>query len=67
MATNLAINTDLLEAALKKGGLKTKRETVNLALKEFIQKRECAEIIELFGKVSYDNDYDYKQGRQRRS
>ena len=65
MATNLAIDTDLLDTALKKGGLKTKRETVNLALKEFIQKRECAEIIELFGKVKYDSDYDYKQGRQR--
>ena len=36
MATNLAIDPDLLEKALEVSGLKTKKETVNLALQEFI-------------------------------
>ena len=65
MATNLSIDTELLEIALKTGGLKTKRETVNLALKEFIQKRKNAEVLSLFGKVEYDDDYDYKEVRRR--
>ena len=67
MATNLSIDSALLEAALKTSGLKTKRETVNLALKEFIQRRENAKILSLFGTVEYDSDYDYKEARQRHS
>ena len=65
MATNLSIDTSLLDAALKTSGLKTKRETVNLALKEFIQRRRNAEIISLFGTIEYDAGYDYKEARRR--
>ena len=65
MATNLSIDTDLLETALKTGGLKTKKATVNLALKEFIQRRKNADILSLFGTIEYDADYDYKKARQR--
>ena len=65
MATNLSIDTDLLETALITGGLKTKRDTVNLALKEFIQRRKNADILLMFGKVKYDADYDYKEVRRR--
>ncbi len=64
MATNLAIDLELLDAALKTGGLKTKKDTVNLALKEFIQRRQNADILSLFGKVEYDGDYDYKDARR---
>ena len=65
MATNLSIDTNLLETALVTGGLKTKRDTVNLALKEFIQRRRNADILSMFGKVEYDADYDYKKARMR--
>ncbi len=65
MATNLAINENLLHEALKTSGLKTKKDTVNLALKEFIDRRKQLEIIDLFGKMDPDPDYDYKQGRIR--
>ena len=65
MATNLSIDTNLLETALVTGGLKTKRDTVNLALKEFIQRRKNADILSMFGKVKYDADYDYKEARRR--
>ena len=66
MATNLYIDTALLETALKTGGLKTKRDTVNLALKEFIQRRKNADILSLFGTIDYDADYDYKEARKQR-
>ncbi|MCU0599069.1 MAG: type II toxin-antitoxin system VapB family antitoxin [Desulfobacterales bacterium] len=63
MATNLAINQELLNKALAISGVKTKKETVNLALEEFINRRKQLEITELFGKMEPDANYDYKKGR----
>jgi hypothetical protein len=65
MATNLAIDDNLLREALEISGLKTKKDTVNLALKEFVDKRKQLEIINIFGKMDPDPDYDYKRGRTR--
>jgi Arc/MetJ family transcription regulator len=45
MATNLAIDAKLLAEALKTGGLRTKKATVNEALRELIQRRKQAEIL----------------------
>ena len=64
MATNLSIDPELLEEALKVGGFSTKKDTVNQALKEFVQRRKQQEIIELFGNFPCDEGYDYKQGRK---
>jgi Arc/MetJ family transcription regulator len=64
MATNLALDDNLLDSALKVGGFKTKKDTVNAALKEFIERHKQREIVELFGKLPCDNDYDYKDGRK---
>ncbi len=64
MATNLSIDPDLLDEALHISGLKTKKETVNQALKEFVRRRKQREIATLFGKLPHDSDYDYKQGRK---
>ncbi|MBN1904993.1 MAG: type II toxin-antitoxin system VapB family antitoxin [Deltaproteobacteria bacterium] len=65
MATNLAIDDSILEEALEISGLKTKKDTVNLALKEFVDRRKQLEIINIFGKMDPDSDYDYKKGRTR--
>lgn len=65
MPNNLAIDERLLEVALEVGGLKTKKDTVNLALKEFIEKRKQKEIIALFGTCDPEVDYDYKKARAR--
>jgi Arc/MetJ family transcription regulator len=66
MPTNLAIDDQLLEQALTIGGHPTKRETVNQALREFIQRRQRLELVKLFGKVEYSPKYDYKKERRRR-
>ncbi|MCL2767233.1 MAG: type II toxin-antitoxin system VapB family antitoxin [Synergistaceae bacterium] len=63
MATNLSIDMQLLEDALKIGRFKSKKDTVNMALAEFIKKRKAAEILSLFGTIEYDEDYDYKKLR----
>ncbi len=64
MATNLAIDDKLLEEALSISGLKTKKDTVNYALKEFINRRKQLELLDLFGKLDPDADYDYKKARE---
>lgn len=66
MATNLAIDDRLLEEALQIGGHKTKKATVNEALREYIQRRKQVEIVQLFGKVDFDPTYDYKRQRRRK-
>ena len=66
MPTNLAIDDHLLNQALKAGGHKTKKATVNEALKEYVQRRKQAEIVDLFGKIDLDPEYDYKRQRKRR-
>ena len=65
MATNLAIDPELLRKALEISGLKTKKDTVNMALKEFINRRKQLEILDFFGKMDPDPNYNYKEGRSR--
>ena len=66
MATNLNIDDRLLKEAQKLSGKKTKRETVNEALAEYIQRRKQKEILQLFGAVDFDSNFDYKQARRDR-
>jgi Arc/MetJ family transcription regulator len=65
MATNLAIDDKLLREALEISGLKTKKETVNLALKEFVDRHKQIDILNIFEIMDPDPDYDYKKGRSR--
>lgn len=66
MATNLAIDPGLLEKALAIGGEKTRKATVNRALREFIARRRQERLLDLFGKLDWDGDYDYKRERTRK-
>jgi Arc/MetJ family transcription regulator len=50
MATNLAIDDPLLREALEISRLTTKKDTVNLALKELVDRHKQLEIINIFGK-----------------
>lgn len=65
MPTNLAIDDKLLEEARSIGGYKTKRQTVNEALREFIQRRQRLELLKLIGSVDYERGYDYKKERRQ--
>lgn len=65
MATNLALDTSLLDQAVQIGGLKKHKDTVTVALKEFIQRREAEKLIDAFGTVNFDETYDYKAERNR--
>ena len=65
MATNLAIDDELLAEALRVGGHRTKKATVNEALAEYILHRKQEQVIELFGTIAFDATYDYKKQRRR--
>ncbi len=65
MATNLSIDPDLLNEALRVGGEKTKKATVNRALREFLARWKQKGIVELFGKLEWDDEFDYKKERSR--
>lgn len=64
MATNLAIDDKLIEEAKKVGGQRTKKAVVTEALQEYIQRHNQLKIIDLFGKIDYAPDYDYKKQRK---
>ncbi|HCC68387.1 MAG TPA: DUF2191 domain-containing protein [Nitrospiraceae bacterium] len=66
MPTNLAIDEKLLAEALKLSGCKTKKNTVNEALKEFVQRRKQKKILSIFGKIEMKESYDYKRERKAR-
>ena len=65
MATNLSIDPNLLDRALEVSGENTKKAAVTIALKEFIARREQKRLLELFGSLDWDPDYDYKAERSR--
>jgi len=65
MATNLAIDPELLEKALMVSGEKTKKAAVTKALTEFIARREQKRILELFEEFEWHPDFDYKSERSR--
>lgn len=65
MATNLAIDDQLLEEALRLGGHRSKKDTVNEALQEYVLRRRQARLLDLFGKIDFDPRFDYKKARRR--
>jgi Arc/MetJ family transcription regulator len=66
MATNLAIDPDLLEQAVRVSGERTKKAAVTKALQEFIARREQRRVADLLGKLEWDKTFDYKAERARR-
>ena len=65
MATNLSIDPELIERALRVSGERTKKAAVTRALEEFIARREQKKLLELFGQLEWDSDHDYKTERSR--
>ena len=66
MPTNLAIDDKLLNRAVRVGSLKTKKEAVTIALKEFIGRREQRKILKSMGTFKFREDWDYKKDREYR-
>lgn len=65
MATNLNIDIKLLEKVYQIGNFKSKKEAVNVALKEYIQRHRQKDMLKFLNKVDFDKNYDYKKARNR--
>ena len=66
MATNLSIDPDLLDRAVEVSGERTKKAAVTKALQEFIARRQQKRLLDLVGKLEWDDAFDYKAERSRR-
>jgi Arc/MetJ family transcription regulator len=58
MRTNIEIDDKLMKESLEATGLKTKREVVDLALKELLRLRRQAGLKKLKGKFFWEGDLD---------
>jgi hypothetical protein len=65
MATNLSIDPELLDRALEVSGERTKKAAVTKALEEFIARRRQKRLLELMGKLEWDQGFDDKAARSR--
>jgi hypothetical protein len=64
MVTPLQIDQTLLQEALALSNHPTATVLIEAALREYIQRRKQLKILELFGTIDYDEEYNYKQQRQ---
>lgn len=59
MRTNIEIDDDLMKAAMEATGGKTKKETVELALRTVARRRHAYdETMKLYGAIQWDDDLD---------
>lgn len=64
MRTNIVIDDELMETALKASGLSTKKDVVEQGLKLLIKRNQQQEIRKLRGKVKWEGDLDKMRGRK---
>mgnify|MGYP001336655014 CR=1 FL=1 len=64
MRTNVVLDDQLVEEALRASGLKTKRDVIHLALTEFVQNRRRLNLLDLAGKIEFSEGYDHKALRE---
>jgi Arc/MetJ family transcription regulator len=60
MRTNIVLDDSLVKQALRLSRVKTKKEVVNQALKEFVENRKRLNLMDLFGKIEFAANYNYK-------
>lgn len=64
-ATNLSIDSDLLDRALEVSGERTRTAAVTPALEEFIARCKQARLLGLIGNLDWCESFDYKAERSR--
>lgn len=64
MRTNIVIDEELIEQAISVSGLKTKKDVVNAALEEFVQRHSQRNLLDIAGKISFADGYNYQDMRK---
>ncbi|MCX6969736.1 MAG: type II toxin-antitoxin system VapB family antitoxin [Verrucomicrobia bacterium] len=62
MRTNIDLDEGLVSRGLHLSGLRTKKDLVNLALEEFVRRKDQKKILELRGKIRWKGDLDLMRG-----
>lgn len=66
MRTNIVLDDELVGEAFRYTGVQTKRELVELALRELVENRRRMDVRELRGEVRLEAGYDHKALREGR-
>jgi Arc/MetJ family transcription regulator len=66
MRTSVFIDDELMRQAMEISGIKTKRELVNQAIKEFVENHKRLNLLDLVGEIKFAEGYDYKAARKDR-
>ena len=64
MLAPIQIDQNLLQEALALSNHPTATALIEEALREYIQRRQQMKVLDLFGTIDYEEDYNYKQQRQ---
>ena len=66
MRTNIVLDEKLVSEATTLTGVRTKRELIDMALRELIRSRRKKNLFDLAGKIQFADDFDHKQLRELR-
>lgn len=66
MRTNIDLDDNLVKEAFKYINVNTKKELINIALTELVENHRKKDLLELMGKIEFDENYDYKKMRSRK-
>jgi Arc/MetJ family transcription regulator len=66
MRTNVVLDEELVQEALKLSGARTKKDVIDQALREFVENKKRRNLLDLAGKVKFREGYDYKKLREGR-
>ena len=65
MRTNVVLDDVIIAKAQKLAQAKTKRETIDTALREYVANHSRKDLRDLAGSIDFWEDYDYKALRER--
>lgn len=66
MRTNIVLDDKLVKEAFRYAHVSTKKELIDLALREFVENHRRKDIRDLKGKIKIHEKYDYKELRSRK-
>lgn len=66
MRTNIVLDEKLVKEAFRYARVSTKKELIDLALREFVENHRRKDIRDLRGKVKIDSKYNHKELRSRK-
>ena len=63
--TNIVMDEELVKAALKATGIKTRKALVDFALRDLLRRESQKRIIELKGKIHWEGDLESMRQRRK--